>query len=252
MMTLDAGRVAYSLPGGDKVAALSSAEMREVDRIAVEEMGPALLQMMEHAGRSLAVLAIRAVRDVYPGGRTVILAGPGGNGGGGICAARHLAWRLDEVELVLSAPEADLSAAAAGQLALYRATGRDVLPSQELERRGPPNLVIDALLGYGLRGPPRGETERLIGWANGSGSRILALDLPSGTHPDTGDAPGARIRAAATLTLHMPKPGLRDPAAGRLYLADIGIPACVTGRIGVEPPSYGPAFIVPLERPATS
>ena len=253
-MTLDGvsvpldSRPTFALPGGQRMAALTSREMREVDRIAVDETGPGLLQMMENAGRSMAVLAIRRLRSVYPAGRAVILAGPGGNGGGGICAARHLVPRLEEVEVCLSSPARRLSEAARTQLDLYLETGRKLVTVEDLFLRDPPDLIVDALIGYGLRGAPRGEAARLIEWANGSPAAVVSLDVPSGLDPDTGDAPGAYVRPLATLTLHMPKPGLLNPSAGQLYVADLGIPAGVTSRIGVEPPVYGPAFVVPLER----
>ena len=70
------------------VPAVTAAQMREVDRVAVEETGPNLYQMMEHAGRSLALTALEMATDDGP---IVVLAGTGGNGGGGLAAARHLA-----------------------------------------------------------------------------------------------------------------------------------------------------------------
>ncbi len=241
-------RRTFAMPGGRRMSALTSREMAEVDRIAVEEGGPSLLQMMENAGRSLAVLAIRTLRSTYPAARVIVLAGPGGNGAGGLCAARHLAWRLDDVRVCLSTPVKRLTEAARSQLDLYLATGREVVPLSELPSRDAPDLIVDALIGYGLRGAPRDEVGALIAWANTSVATVLSLDVPSGTDPDTGHAAGAHVQAAATLTLHMPKSGLMSATAGRLYVADIGIPAGVTSRIGVEPPLYGPAFIVPIER----
>ena len=82
-------------------------------------------------------------------------------------------------------------------------------------------------------------------------ARLLTVNLAERAATaflDTGDTPGAHVQPSATLTLHMPKPGLANPVAGRLYVADLGIPAGVTGRIGVEPPLYGPAFVVPIVR----
>ena len=77
--------------------------------------------------------------------------------------------------------------------------------------------------------------------------RALAA-LPSGIHPDSGEAPGVHVDAHATLTLHLPKPGLRSPAAGLLFVADLGIPAGVSRRMGIPAPIYGPTFVTPLER----
>ncbi|MFC1574845.1 NAD(P)H-hydrate epimerase [Gemmatimonadota bacterium] len=173
--------------------------MLEIDAIAVEESRPSLLQMMETAGRSLAELVLRNLARMPSQARILVLAGKGGNGGGGVCAARHLASRVYEIDLCLADPHG-LSPAAKSQLHLYR--------------------------------PP-----------------ALSLDLPSGVDADSGEAPGAYVTAEATLTLHMPKPGLANPVAGTLWLADLGIPAGVTCRLGIELPGYGPGFLIRLERP---
>jgi hypothetical protein len=81
------------------VPAVTAAQMREVDRVAVEETGPNLYQMMEHAARSLALTALEMATDDGP---IVVLAGTGGNGGGGLAAARHLANRGRDVTVVLA------------------------------------------------------------------------------------------------------------------------------------------------------
>jgi NAD(P)H-hydrate epimerase len=81
-----------------------------------------------------------------------------------------------------------------------------------------------------------------------SGARIVSLDLPSGVDADSGDTPGVFLSAEATLTLHLPKPGLASPTAGALWVADLGIPAEVTRRVGIEPRGYGLDFVAPLER----
>jgi NAD(P)H-hydrate epimerase len=129
---------------GIPVPSVTAEEMREIDRIAVEETGPNLLQMMENAGRSLTELALARLP---PGPRRtlVILAGGGGNGGGGICAARHLANRGHQVLLCLADP-GRLSTAAGAQQAIFRHTqGREVRIG-ELEGLRP-DLVLDALIG---------------------------------------------------------------------------------------------------------
>jgi NAD(P)H-hydrate epimerase len=98
------------------------------------------------------------------------------------------------------------------------------------------DLVLDGLLGYSSRGAPRGTVADLIGIANTSSVRILAVDIPSGLDPDTGATPGAVIAPAATVTLALPKSGLLAPGAnvGELILADIGIPHAAFARVGVE------------------
>jgi len=123
--------------------------MREVDRIATEETGPNLLQMMENAGRNVALQVIDDLGDGWTQAEIVVLAGPGGNGGGGICAARHLANRRARVTLVLSDP-ARLSDASRFQHQVYESTpGREVR-FEDLDS-APVDIIVDAVIGYGLR-----------------------------------------------------------------------------------------------------
>jgi NAD(P)H-hydrate epimerase len=95
------------------------------------------------------------------------------------------------------------------------------------------HLVVDALVGYGLNGVPRGRVSSVIDLCNRHAARILSLDVPSGLDGTTGEAPGAVVRPERTLTLALPKTGLRE-LAGDLYLADVGIPPEVLEKIGVS------------------
>lgn len=232
---------------GLPVPAVTADQMREVDRIAVEDFGLGILQMMENAGRNLAlsVLDMLGREEVPPqavsghGGpgrrpEVAVLAGSGGNGGGGLCCARHLHNRGFRVSVLLSKDPENLRGAAADQLRILRAA--DVRPvalveADEVLRRS--RIVVDALIGYSLRGAPRGRTAELIGRCNERGSRVLSLDLPSGLDATTGDAPGVTVQPDRTLTLALPKIGLRD-VQGELYLADIGIPPEVYGALGLS------------------
>lgn len=90
---------------GIEVPAVTADQMREIDRIAMEETGPNLFQMMENAGRNLASLALELLENRWQQSKILVLAGTGGNGGGGICAARHLANRNVDVTLCLTNPE---------------------------------------------------------------------------------------------------------------------------------------------------
>ncbi|MCI0484248.1 MAG: bifunctional ADP-dependent NAD(P)H-hydrate dehydratase/NAD(P)H-hydrate epimerase, partial [candidate division NC10 bacterium] len=100
------------------------------------------------------------------------------------------------------------------------------------------NLILDALVGYGLKGTPREPVASLIREANASRRPILALDLPSGLDGDTGEPYEPCICASTTLTLGLPKVGLLAKAAkrfvGELYVADIGVPPLVYRRLGLE------------------
>jgi NAD(P)H-hydrate epimerase len=101
----------------------------------------------------------------------------------------------------------------------------------------PGDLVVDALIGYSLRGDPTGQAATLIEWANQQPAPILALDTPSGLDVTTGVAGSPHIQATATLTLALPKTGLINThAVGELYLADISVPPIVYQRMGLTPP----------------
>ena len=109
----------------------------------------------------------------------------------------------------------------------------------EVGRVGTADLVLDGLIGYSLKGAPRGTTADLIRWANEQASPVLALDVPSGVDAGTGIVGEPAIRAAATLTLALAKRGLLEPAVGaqigRLFVGDIGVPAAVYERFGIDP-----------------
>lgn len=239
--------VRFITPSGVEMASATRDQMTEIDRIAVEETGPSLAQMMENAGRSMATLTLRHLPSYDPATRILVVAGVGGNGGGGICAARHLAARFEHVRLCLTRPD-ELSRMAARQLEIYRHTRGRVVPLSGADDRHPNAVVIDAVLGYGLDGSPRGEADQAIRLMSGLGADILSLDVPSGVDATTGSAAGVHVVAHATLTLHMPKPGLKSSAAGDLFVADLGIPEAVTRRVGLVAPEYGADFITPLTR----
>jgi NAD(P)H-hydrate epimerase len=191
--------------------------------------------MMENAGRSFAELARRLLGGRAAGRTIAVLAGPGGNGGGGLVAARHLVNAGAKVTVVLSHARDRLRPVTASQLRIVEAMG--------IEPRETPakaELVLDALLGYSQQGPPRDEVARLITWSRGR--RVLSLDLPSGL------AHEPHVAAEATLTLAAPKLALRAAAdaAGALYLADLSIPATAYARLGI--PWRSPFETAPLLR----
>ncbi len=222
------------------VPTVSVEEMREVDRLAENEFNLALMQMMENAGRGLARLA----REKYLGGsaqgrRVLVLAGSGGNGGGGLAAARRLhVWGAD-VMVILATEQEKLAPIPAHQ---YRALEQ---VGVELRRNGGPfpeaDVILDALLGYSARGAPRAPMADLVRASNASPTPTLALDIPTGLDPETGDPNEPAIRADATLTLALPKTGLVKQAAhafvGELWLADISIPPELYARLGLEIPA---------------
>jgi NAD(P)H-hydrate epimerase len=222
---------------------ISVAQMREVDRLMIEQYGIALLQMMENAGRSLATLARHRLGGCAAGAHVVVLVGPDNNGGGGLVAARHLANAGADVFVALSqspplaseAPERQRRALERMGVAGSDRTGAEAGLSAHLAAA---DLILDALIGYSLRGAPREPIATVIRAANDARAPALALDLPSGLDGNGGEAREPTIRAEATLTLAWPKTGLLARSAascvGTLWLADISVPAAVYRAVGVE------------------
>lgn len=208
---------------------VTAEQMREIDRIVVDELHIELVQMMENAGRSLAELTI----DTFKPRTATVLTGAGGNGGGGMAAARHLANRGVEVGVMLAANEQKLGSVPARQLDILRRMAVRV----DAEPRDA-DVVIDAIVGYSLRGDPRGQAAELIVWANEQAAPVLALDVPSGLDASTGHVAHPCIRAATTMTLALPKSGLSKAKShvGRLFLADISIPSSAFKRLGISVP----------------
>ena len=236
---------------GADLPALTTDQMKEVDRLMVVEYHIELIQMMENAGRSLALLARRRLDGDIQDRPIVVLAGRGNNGGGGLVAARHLlnwgAW----VQVLTSYPPEAYAGVPARQLASLQAMDAPLAFAEEGWELPPCDLVIDAIIGYGLRGDPRGRARELIQLANSSVAPILSLDAPSGLDTDGGRLFDPHVRAAATLTLALPKAGLlRQPgrsACGDLYLADIGVPPSLYSRLGLTvPPLFARDTVVPL------
>lgn len=205
---------------------ISVAQMIEVDRLMIEEYQIELMQMMENAGRNLALLACKKFFGKGPHkSKVTILAGSGGNGGGALVCARHLHnWGLS-VQLVLSRPALEFSGVPAHQLAILDKLNIPQISIKEDSTISAGNLIIDGLIGYSLQGAPKGEEARLINWANRQGVDILSLDVQSGVNADNGQAYEPAIKASATLTLALPKKGLKNNKhCGDLFLADISVP----------------------------
>ena len=222
-----------------QVPALTADQMREVDRAMVEDLHIELIQMMENAGHNLAELAIAR----FSPASATVLAGPGGNGGGGMVAARHLTNRGRKVRVVLAEPDA-LTPVPTHQLDILARMGVPVGDHPESA-----DLVVDALIGYSLRGAPTGRAAELIEWANSQAAPVLALDTPSGLDVTTGLAGSPSVKADATLTLALPKIGLlHAPCVGELYLADVSVPAVVYKRMGITVPElFNDEIVVRIE-----
>lgn len=235
------------------VPAVTVEQMRHVDRLMVETFGITLLQMMELAGRNLADLVREMLGGPVAGRPVTVVAGRGHNGGGGLVAARHLAsWGAAVTVLVESSdalagvPRQQWDALA--RLPVNLLAGRAAVEHLAAARS---DVVVDALIGYGLAGHPRGWTAAAIERVHDR-APVLALDVPSGLDATTGQPMTPCVRAGATMTLALPKTGLLQPTArpyvGRLYLADIGVPAALYQQLGLDVgPIFDQAALIQLE-----
>jgi NAD(P)H-hydrate epimerase len=225
---------------------LTTRQMIEVDRAMIEDYRIELIQMMENAGRNLAHLARERFLDGDPRGRqVVVLAGGGGNGGGALVCARRLHNYGAAVRLFITKPVVSFSPVAARQLDILGRMGVAPTGAETLAQVQPPDLIIDGIIGYSLRGNPDGLAAELISWANAQPCPVLALDAPSGVDTTTGAIFEPAIHATATMTLALPKEGLRAPdvetRVGELYLADITVPPGLYAGPNLNIP-VGPLF----------
>lgn len=213
---------------------LSVDQMRDVDRVMVEDLGILLMQMMENAGRNLAVAARALLGGSVRGKRIVVLAGPGGNGGGGLVAARHLAVAGAEVRAALATPPERLADVPAHQAAALESMGVPLASDGRADAEG--DLVVDALLGYSQSGAPRGRAGDLL--ATAREGPVLSLDTPSGLELGRAVVHPGTPHALATVTLAAPKKALRSTEArahvGRLLVADISVPPAVYVTVGAD------------------
>lgn len=215
------------------IPALTTSQMIEIDRLMIEDYGILLIQMMENAGRNLADLTNQLLGSSISGCSICMICGRGNNGGGGMVAARHLLNRGAMVHIVKL--EGKLKEIPAMQWHILKKMGVRNEPDYDMSKA---DIIIDALVGYGLHGKLRSPVVEWIDPINNSGKPILALDAPSGLSTNTGINGILAIRADATMTLALPKVGLMNKAArpyvGSLYLADISVPPSLYKNLGLE------------------
>lgn len=205
---------------------VSAAEMARIDRASEAHAGVPSLLLMEHAALA-CVAELRRALGGLAGARIPVLVGPGMNGGDGLAIARLLARARARVTVVLAADPARFHGAAALNWGAVRGLGIPVTPAEAEADLGGDHLV-DALLGTGATGAPRGPVAARIEAAVRAGTPSLAVDLPSGLPADGGAPPGAVLPAARTVTMGLPKPFFVCPVArdwvGEATVARIGFP----------------------------
>lgn len=221
---------------------LTRAEVREIDRRAIEEYGLPGIVLMENAGRGAAEL----LHAIAPHAMVVIVCGKGNNAGDGFVIARHLENLGHRVRLLLACAPGELRGDAA---IAWRVAEKAGIPAVRLaaatrdewgEALAGAEWVVDALLGTGTSGAPRGAIATAIEAVNAAGlqgAKVFAVDLPSGLDCDAGTAPGPHVKADVTATFVARKLGFDAAAAaalvGEVHVVGIGVPRALLADSGL-------------------
>lgn len=243
-----------------KLRPLWRAEVREVDRIAIEQFGIAGIVLMENAGRGAAAW----ITSQFPPGDVCILCGKGNNAGDGYVIARHIettenietaknacvqspesatvssgSWRVRIVSIVDCGEltgDAAINHAIAQRAGIPIATAGDAKSLEDLV--GTPDVLVDCLLGTGATGSPRGLYGQAVRLANRLPTNRIAIDVPTGLDCDTGIAADPTFNATATLTFVAPKIGFTKASAadflGQVVPIAIGVPKKLLSRYQVD------------------
>lgn len=221
---------------------VTAGEMREIDRITIEDYGIPGRVLMERAGLAVA----SRIKTLFPSKRVVALCGGGNNGGDGLVAARDLFNRGFKVLVIVTAKKDRLAPDCSVQYRIARKFGvpvefRKTVSEKELHGA----VVIDAIFGTGLTRPVTNDLCELFSLLNASEAPVLSVDIPSGVSSDTGEILGGAVMADYTVTFGLPKRGHffypGKEYAGTLFIEDIGMPGHLleassikTGLIGRE------------------
>jgi NAD(P)H-hydrate epimerase len=215
---------------------LSRAQVREIDRVAIDEYGVPGVVLMENAAQSVVAAALRLMVD-FRTRRALILCGGGNNGGDGLAAARLLHNRGADVHVATAADPDRYAGDAAINWRIVRAMGLAATPATPDFVRGFGDaVVVDAIFGTGLNSPPRQGFTELVAAIADSENAVLAVDLPSGLDCDTGEPlGGVAVVADRTVTFVAEKLGFANPAArrylGEVAVGDIGCPRDAIRRV---------------------
>ena len=206
--------------------------MGQIDRYTIEEVGIAGVVLMEQAGRRVIEETLADYPDLE---RAVILAGKGNNGGDGFVIARLLAQRGVEVKTYLVGKKETITGDAEANLKILERLGQQVQElktAQEIKNLksnlSAAEVIVDALLGTGIKGQLRGLFPNLIDLINEVQTEVISVDIPSGVEADTGVVREMAVKAQKTVTFGLPKLGLLlypgTKFVGKLEVVEIGIP----------------------------
>lgn len=219
--------------------AITSAQMRELDKVASSEFDIPGVELMRRAGRGVASIVAYIAEHGRMGDPFIqLIAGRGNNGGDAFAAACFLHEEEFEVEVLLAGSSSEVKGDALRHLSKMRAAGIPLteLPTKDawedaLFDADSGGIIVDGVLGIGVNGPPRGPIGGAIHYINkiSDDNVVVSIDVPSGLDADTGTSPGETVTADVTATIGLPKTGLLVPQAvpfvGSLDVINIGIPA---------------------------
>ncbi len=220
---------------------VKASEMQEMDRRTIHDLGIPGVVLMENAGRGAAHTFLNHFGPEN-GSRVLIVCGRGNNGGDGYVVARYLHEAgLKPTIMVLSQKE-KIAGDALINLNIIHGMGLDIhyLPDEQAWEQhrstlAHANYIVDAILGTGLNSPVRGYYARVIKDINETGKPVMAIDIPSGLHSDSGAVMGVAIKASLTVTFGLPKIGQvvfpGKDLVGRLVRIDICIPEAVAQSV---------------------
>lgn len=212
--------------------------MREIEKIAIHELGIPSILLMENAAIRLAEHCFKTIEKII-NPKVLIVCGPGNNGGDGMALARHLHLKGIDTNVIYAGGINTAKNDAATYLAIIQNLGIPVISIQQDNICGinieTYDLVVDALFGTGLTRNAEGNYKTLIETINRYAKHIISVDIPSGVHSDTGQIMGSAVKATETVTFAYPKTGLYlfpgTEYAGKVHIEDIGIPHNIIDRI---------------------
>ncbi|MBL7085014.1 MAG: NAD(P)H-hydrate epimerase [Candidatus Omnitrophica bacterium] len=208
---------------------VTAKQMRQIDKKATQKFGFPAIILMENAAISSAFCALQMLKVGQ--GNVLILCGQGNNGGDGFACARHLINHGLKVKVCFVGKVEKLSSEAKTNYQILRKIGEKILKpkiSSLKKKLESADLIVDALLGIGLKNKVREPYFSLISIINDSNKPVLSLDIPSGLDATSGKAHGISVKAKHTLTFGLLKKGFLNPQArkyiGEVTIGDISLP----------------------------
>jgi NAD(P)H-hydrate epimerase len=222
-----------------KRPALTRAQVREVDRIAIEQYAIPSIVLMENAG----IGATTVIDVVAPSGKIVIICGSGNNGGDGYVIARHLEILGHDVRIIALTEPTNLKGDAKTNAIIAVKSGIEIVVAQDVEaiRNALRNAgtIVDGMLGTGAAGPLRGLYLKAVDACNASDALRVALDIPTGLDCDSGEPSDSTFLADHTITFVAEKVGFANETArsviGQVHVVPIGVPNQLLSQFDIDP-----------------